>query len=156
MRWRCLTSLVGCLALFATLATGPGVAQDVDVFDPQTNSAGPGGKSGGTPARPKTVPKGPVCYAISASVDKTKPNGLLWDGPGDTDPDIEITEQASGAKSFCRSTFSCTLTVTLGTSSAKLTLFDKDLKYHDEIGSGTCSSGKTCRLGSASVSMKRC
>lgn len=139
----------------ALLAAHGAVAGDADVFDPQKNSAGAGGRSA-SPTRPAAVPSGPVCYAITAAVDKTKPNGLLWDGPGDTDPDIEITEQSTGAKSFCRSTFSCTLTVTLGSPTAKLTLFDKDLRFHDEIGSGTCSSGKTCRLGSASVKMKRC
>lgn len=130
--------------------------QDADVFDPQKTTASPKPRSGKNTPRPATTPSGPVCYTITAAVEKTKPNGLLWDGPGDTDPDIMLTETTSGATVTCRSTFTCTLSVKLISSTAKLTLFDKDLKFHDDIGSGQCSVGNTCRVGSATVTMKRC
>lgn len=142
--------------LLASFAVASVSAQDADVFDPQKTTASPKPRSTKNTSKPATTPSGPVCYAIAAAVDKTKPNGLLWDGPGDSDPDIMLTETTSGATVTCRSTFSCSLSVKLSSSTAKLTLFDKDLKFHDEIGAGQCSSGNTCRLGSAIVKVKRC
>lgn len=114
------------------------------------STSAPGG-GGGTSS-------GAGCYNVFVTVDTFNPQGRDWDPwAGNVgNPDPKITETTTGASSKCGDTFSCSLRVSPAGSSLNFTIVDIDPDRADPIGSGTCQAGRSCRLGSASLTMSAC
>lgn len=115
--------------------------------------------SGNAPAGDKKVTPAPAptCFDVRVTVDDRKRNGSVWDIGGATvrQPDPRIAEMTTGASIRCKDTHTCALRVT-GRGPFYFVLTDMDLSNHDPIGEGECLAGRSCRLGSASLSMSAC
>lgn len=94
------------------------------------------------------------CFVVNLAVDREKPSGLVWDVG--TPPDPYVVDTDSGTFVYCRNSFDCAFKAENASSIVHLTVEDRDAKYHDAIGSGSCEMGAECRLGSASISSVPC
>lgn len=106
--------------------------------------------------RPVT-PSLPSCALVIVSPGPVRADGLKWDlGKSTEAPDIIIKELSTGAEAKCAQTWSCSLTLVPTGTQLSLKLSDEDIDADDPIGQGSCSIGKTCQIGVAKVSVKRC
>lgn len=133
------------------LAQSDGVAQQSRPSSSRPSGNAPAGGKKVTPA------PAPTCFDVRVTVDDRKRNGSVWDIGGATvrQPDPRIVEMTTGASIRCKDTHTCTLRVT-GHGPFYFVLTDMDLSNHDPIGEGECRAGRSCRLGSASLSMSAC
>lgn len=94
------------------------------------------------------------CFVVNLVVDQNKPNGLVWDvGSG---PDPYVVDSDSGTFVYCRNSSTCAFKAENATATVNFQVEDRDMKYHDEIGSGACQMGSQCRLGSATITSEPC
>lgn len=98
------------------------------------------------------------CYTVSVTVDGRKANGNVWDvgSAESSSPDPQIAESSTGSTGMCKNSYSCALRVEGAGDSLSLSLIDIDLSNHDPIGTGSCSPGRSCRIGAATARVSAC
>ena len=110
---------------------------------------------GGEPAE---APRSSGCYTVSVTVAATGPDGKDWDPwPGNrANPDPIVVERTTGARAACVDSFNCSLRVEGAGQSLSFLVEDDDPDASDPIGSGQCTAGRSCTVGSARISMSAC
>jgi hypothetical protein len=111
----------------------------------------------GTPPAGITSPAS-GCYLVTVTVDTLNSSGTKWDPwPGKIGiVDPITTETTTGARSQCTDSYSCSLRVDGAGSQMSFNIVDGDPNAPDPIGVGTCKAGRSCRVGSASLTMQPC
>ena len=123
------------------------------------------------PFQPEPEPEPEALFPkrqIDINIAATKPDGAKWDGPvgAAPDPAICITTQDSYtyclpegettdsiSESLCSNTYNCNTIGPIPDGDIALQLIDDDVKDNDTIGSGFCSAGQTCEIGSATITL---
>lgn len=147
---RAIRTIMVTLALALTLGGGNVAGQDL--FQPSKEEQRPE-KQESRPVKPTL----PACALVVVTANPVRADGLKWDlGKSTEAPDIIIEEATTGTKTKCSQTWSCSLTLEPKSSQLSLELSDEDIDADDPIGVGSCAIGKTCQIGAAKVSVKRC
>ena len=146
-----VTLLIACM-----ISPGGPVAQD-DLYSPskeQQQQTPPDKKGGGGGNSKPTLAS---CAVATVAPGPVRKDGLKWDlGKSTGAPDIRIAELTTGTRAACEQTWTCSVTVVPVTNVLRFTLSDNDLDADDEIGEGSCAIGKTCQVGLARVTVKKC
>lgn len=133
------------------------VGQD-DLYSPskeQQQQTPPDKKNGGGGGNSK--PTLPSCAIATVAPGPVRKDGNKWDlGKSTEAPDIRIAELTTGTRGACEQTWTCSVTVVPVTNVLQFILSDNDLDADDEIGEGSCAIGKSCQIGVAKVTVKKC
>ena len=94
-----------------------------------------------------------AALTIVVHVKSTKANGKAWDAFGGKPDPYIIVDGRSYKAQKCKNKFVCAFQVS-GHGTVNVAVWDKDVARDDFVGQTSCSKGRTCRGGQASITIK--
>ena len=95
-------------------------------------------------------------YMAQINVEPSKGNGKAWDiGGGSPDILLKLNKEEVNFSKNCKNSYRCVMEFESTGDSWYVEVYDKDIKTDDIIGAGTCKVDEPCKIGQATVIIKK-